>query len=295
MSEHLLHIGYHKTATTWLQQEAFLRLADLHLARRDPLIKMALDELMFDPNFDAESFKQRVEGRSTEIGKPLIISHEGLSGRVWEASYNQEMIRNRLAEVFPTGKVLMVIRSQTSMLPSLYAQYVNSGGTYPYRVLMAGRSIPGWEFDPAHLEYDRLVADYRSSFGTDRVLVLPYEWLGPDSEAFLRKIAAFVGSWLSADRGADTRNPSPTTWGIAVLRSWNRLFRESRFNRPMLHLRGGDKVRWLAQTHPALRRGKTPVEAYRPQTLAYVERYRDSNRRLADLCEFDLAMLGYPT
>ncbi len=295
MSAHLLHIGYHKTATTWLQEEAFLRLADLHLTSRDRPIKRALSELMFDQNFDVESFKQRVKGRSAEIGKPLILSNEGLSGRVWEASYNQEMIRNRLAEALPTGKVLVVIRSQTSMLPSLYAQYVNSGGTCPYRFLMAGQSIPGWEFDPAHLEYDRLVAAYRSSFGTDRVLVLPYEWLGSDSEAFLRKIAAFAGSSLSADRGAGTRNPSLTTWGIAVLRCWNRLCRESRFNRPRLRLGGGSKVRRLAQTHPALRHGKTPVEAYRSQTLAYVERYRDSNRRLADLCGFDLTTLGYPT
>src|SRR5262249_36937832 len=140
----------------------------------------------------------------------------------------------RLHEVVPGARIAVLVRRQDEMLRSLYAQYVNMGGTRPPEGFLA-------EFHPEHLEYDRLLSRYRELF--PRVWVVPYERLRADPPGFVELLGAELALEAPSVRVTwPNRSLSPA--GQALLRGWNRAFRESQFNRrPLVALPGGRRAR----------------------------------------------------
>ena len=57
-----------------------------------------------------------------------MVSFPRLSGHPYSGGYDSRMIADRVAEVFPEARILIVIREQRSMIVSTYKQYVNAGG-----------------------------------------------------------------------------------------------------------------------------------------------------------------------
>lgn len=129
--EVLLHVGLHKTGTTWLQRRFFdersigFRLP-LHRGRDVKAALITPFPLDFDPAAAAARLIPLL--REGGDGTLPVISDERLSGNPHAGAYDRKEIAERLRAVFPGARVLVVIREQRSMIRSTYKQYVRMGG-----------------------------------------------------------------------------------------------------------------------------------------------------------------------
>jgi hypothetical protein len=296
----IVHIGYHKTASTWLQLCVFPHLSRVRYG--DPILRYLLADLATAPgeSFFAAPFERVFRQTQEGAALPVLLSDEGVSGSLWDGYGAGPRNAERLARVLPESRILVLVRRQDDMLRSIHGQYVNEGGTRPLGDFLSGGQIEGSRLSLEHLEYDKLVRLYVDLFGRDRVRVMPYEYLRAQPAKFLHELCAFVGSGLSGRVSARRQNRSLTVPSLWLLRAWNRLFRQSRFNRqPVVRaLPGGRRARNLLQRRidPVLRRlAGNLVSTKEDRTLeAIAARFSASNRRLQQLCAYSLTEWGYP-
>jgi hypothetical protein len=193
----LIHIGYHKTGTTWLRHRLFNR-EDLkfHLCSRySREMASLLHPHAFDFDTDAcrRAYAATIERCEAE-GKVAVIMHERLSGDPHSGGYDSKELADRLHRTFPDARILIGIREQRSAILSCYKQYVKYGGACSLRDYIRPKSdhrLP--QFSMAHFRYHRLIAYYRSLFGCTNVLVQPYERFRAEPAGYVRAIAAFCG------------------------------------------------------------------------------------------------------
>lgn len=219
----VVHVGYHKTGSTWLQRAVF------------PL----LDGIRYEPGYERGP-----------VADGTLVSREGLSGTLWGGETGLE-IAERLATDAPGARILVFVRRQEDMLASIYGQYVNEGGWRgPRRFLES--------YDVGRFEYHRLVARYRELF--DQVKVIPYERMRDQPDAVVAEIAELCGARLREAPNLSRWNPSLSRSLIHLLRVNNRLFRRSPFNpHPPFPVRPAKRLRPILQWHVQPRLRHSPV------------------------------------
>lgn len=310
----LLHVGYHKTATSWLQEHLFKHPdSPLRTVGKKKVDAPAREIVRARPlEFDAEAARAGFEPRLEQIraeGKLPVVSNERLSGHPSSGGYDSKEIADRLAAVFPEGKVLVVIREQHAVIQSVYKQYVLAGGPSSFAGFVDGPVDPGDRvpgFDLRFYEYHHLLLHYRDRFGEENVLVLPYEAFVRDGHGFVRTIGEFAGRPLDDALVAALpfgrmlkRTPSATV--VEATRWGNRLTRRSQYNpAPLVD------SPWLSDRWRAFARGGT-FERLVPRRVVDREdgtltqaiartvgdRYRESNRITAELAGLDLGGYGW--
>lgn len=299
----LIHIGYHKTATTWMQRLLFLPVHGYHpLANHDQVSDhiTAPHGLRFDP-----TRMQRLIAEGLAAVPPNsvpVVSSELLCGNPFFGGRESEVYAERLQAIAPDARILISIRSQMQLLPSVYMQYVSRGGTMSCRQFFE-RQIPlgYFGFDAQHFEYDRLVARYQTLFGTENVYVLPQESLKADMATAAQKLAAFCyntdfqGLVREAHQVVMASYPE---YAAPFLRRANHVQRSVLLPNPIITLGetpGGlfRAVGYVLKTPALARRLKTyqPVSRYVRQHFA--GRYTDSNARLAALTGGTLDLSRY--
>jgi hypothetical protein len=304
----LIHIGFHKTGTSWLQDRLFESAAVGFMAcGSENDVKRELvraHDLEFDPDRAREFFRPRFE-RAVAEGLVPVLSAERLCGDMLFGAYDSARIAGRLASVFPTGRVLIVIREQRRMLFSSYHQYVKMGGLLRLkRYLRKPKHAHPWPCDLRHFAYDRLITHYHGLFGAENVLVLPYELFQRHPVSFLSRIAEFAGATpqpgsVEGLQFESIRNKSWPAQAIAAKRHANRVIR-GRLN-PWAPIKAHDDLgRTLtsllvagARKLPA--KGETRTRSLMIATIesAVGTRYRESNARTSALIGVDLAQYGY--
>ncbi|MGH9196332.1 MAG: sulfotransferase domain-containing protein, partial [Acidimicrobiia bacterium] len=218
----LIHIGYHKTGTTWLQKFLFSNeSAGFGLAF--PVAEVS--RLIGRPNplvFDTETTRSLLlEGIDSVLTGDLypVLSAERLSGNPHSGGYDSAALAERLHDLLPKGKVLIVIRKQADAVLSSYKEYLLKGGrgsvSEYVRPPRDGR-IP--LFDLEHFSYHLLVALYLDLFGRTNVLVLPYEHFQRDGRGFVSAICEFAGVKASEDLPYDRRVNTAMSALVAAVR-----------------------------------------------------------------------------
>ena len=302
----LVHIGYHKTATSWLQRQYFgdpalgWRLCDRGVVGRALINWHPLD---FDAGVACETLHTwRAESAD---GAVPVLSHERLSGYPHSGGYDSKELAERIASVLPDARILIVIRKQRDMLHSNYRQYVVDGGackleSYLHPAALGNSRVPA--FTPAYFEYDRLIRCYRRLFDANDLLVLPYEMLGARPRAFLQAIERFAGVPPGAQPAPIDEsfvNPGRSAIGIALLRWANRLAHRNDLNpAPLVESaalsRFGGRLAGTTDRRLPRRLGTGLDHRQRAIIAAYArDRYGDSNRRTSALSGLDLAEWGY--
>jgi hypothetical protein len=193
MAPPLIHIGYHKTGTTWLQRHVFSdQNAGFYLMPRDDIKDhiVHINALVFDPETCQETLAHHAQ-KASELGLQLVVSQERLSGGLHAGAYDSKENADRLAEVYPSAKILIVIREQREMCISAYKQYLRNGGSYSLDEYLAPRRRERPGFNLGHFNYDRLIRYYISLFGKDNVCVLPFEMFRDAPSDFLAAILEF--------------------------------------------------------------------------------------------------------
>ncbi|MEN8159774.1 MAG: sulfotransferase [Myxococcota bacterium] len=303
MTEPVIHIGYHKTGTTWLQRRLFAR-KDLGYRRirlqQDGVELYHVHDFDFDPGHCRAQLTDELEACAREGAIP-VVSMERLSGNPHSGGYDSRTLADRILAVFPDARVLIGIREQRSMILSCYGQYVKAGGPCSLRRYLHapqdGRR-PGFRFE--HLQYDRLIAHYQSALGRERVHVACYERFRDEPDGWLQDVAAFCGGKApTPEAEAVVLNPSLGPVALSVLRWLD----------PFVHpdsLNGWSPyaIPWLQRPARALASGIDRIapgalqDAIRRRWQRIIVtdtagRYEASNRRTAELTGLDLGRWGY--
>lgn len=294
----LVHVGYHKAASTWLQKSVFCASGGVFA----PLADLAGSiDLLVRPHaleWSAEPVRARLEQVRARSGSRVpVLSNEEFSGNPHAGGFGSVEIAQRLSEVLPDARILIVVRRQPDAILSTYKQFVRRGGTLsPRQYLEPDASHFRYRrFRTGHWEYDRLVSLYRRLFGEERVRVLPFELLRHDQDAFLAEIARFCGVpglHASSDEG---ENRSISALATAVQRRLNTVFLRDDVN-PTAPFRCWRLEGWMRSLDRAvLARLSGPADRALAARVARLcaGRFEESNARLAVLAGVDLARLGY--
>jgi hypothetical protein len=298
----LLHIGYHKTGTTWLQRNVFPDEGMGFAYVGDP--RAVLSAFFVNPfDFRAEvawrGFRPRIE-RAEERGLLPVISHERLSGSPYAGGHDSRAVADRLAETFPDARILVAIREQKSMILSVYKQYLGFGGAASLEQFL--KAPAGINRSPVFrhnfFEYHRLIGYYRSLFGAGNVLALPYEILRSRPADFLGRITGFL-DLPDAVPPPGRDNISPSALSLSLKRRANRFVVRDALNpaplfeRPNINRRMNRACkRFDAAAPPHL------LKRYEARWRDYIERqvgdrYAESNAATSRMIGLDLKTLGY--
>jgi hypothetical protein len=295
----LIHPGFHKTGTTFLQRKVFTDAAVFRYAWGHEEVDRHVNrphELDFDPAPARAAFAGLGPAPNPDLID--VVSSETLCGVPFFGSRESAARAIRLHRIFGEAKILITVRRQKSIIRSVYLQYLIQGGTLPpERFFAQNPPIDYFGFDHRVFEFHKLAEYYASLFGGENVLVLAQEGLRKDPDRFVRAVCDFCGAPAPSpaqsfkDRGGENVSPNPA--GIPLLRLANRL-RGGPVNPEM---RG-----WLAPVGGLLRKA-----AYR-QPWSFLDhsrrldaaieqrfggRFALSNGRLQALAGDDLAAFGY--
>ena len=304
-----VHIGFHKTATSWFQTAVYPRVTSHHLVDRDLIRSVFLvgDAFAFDA---AAARAALAEGSG---GKPLLISEEDLSGvlHIGAAStFIAKEVARRVNETFPDANIVAFVRAQPDAAASWYMQYLREGGTasamrylFSDEFVFPGRNMPlkRPHFDFSQLDYSGLIKQYDQLAGRDRVHVFAYEQLALDPVALLGRIRDLG---LDIPVGDIPLEPVNTAYrqGIIPLARFTGLFtaRSVANKRTLVHVPFWFRSRLflLAQIDklPIFGRRTSADDVLNSQVREWIaRRFAASNRWLQDRMGMDLEALGYPT
>ena len=302
----LLHIGHHKTGTTFLQEHVFTRDKGFcfpwTVYTGEAIEHFVLSHpRRFEPEPVRAAFDSAIDAHGGR-GLVPVISHEDLNGHPLHARYYGFQVAERLHGTFPDARVLIAVREQKSMIRSLFGQYIVQDGIWPIADFIGtGDERPG--FRPIcrldHLEYDLLVDHYRRLFGPDRVLVLPFELLKRDALEFEQRIHDFAGTPKPAEAYHPPENVGLGAMTLAVNQWLNRFTRKpllpglDYFSLPRSYRAKQRICRVLQRIIPERwhHARDQAIKAYIVNRVGSY--YQQSNRRLAEMTGLDLRSFGY--
>jgi len=306
----IVHIGYHKTASSWLQRHVFgnpqTGLQTVGKLGADHPVRQLVRIRPLE--FDAAPMRALFEPLLQPLrdaGLVPVVSWERLSGHAVSGGYDSKELANRLREVFPEATILVVIREQRSMIVSTYKQYVMGGGPNSVEAFLSpdysqNMRLP-W-FDLRHFEYDHLLRHYRSLFGDDSVHTLPFEQFLREPHDFVAAIGQFAerpidDALIAAMPFGDVHRPSLSALELELRRRRNRFARSELNPAPFESrlLKRLTKLKQAAAKPLVLERlGARADSELKERVAATVgERYRESNRATAQLTGLDLARYGW--
>jgi hypothetical protein len=302
----LIHIGYSRTGTTWLQKFLFNRGVG-------PFWSLEEDKKFFihriiRPNnlgFDPAPLRRhyaKVVAEEMLPGRLPVVSNERFSGTVLSGGFDTKDIADRLHAIFPDARVLICVREQKDMIRSSYNNYLNAGGSCrletflepprrPYR-------LPHFDYD--YFAYDALASYYRQLFGADRVLLLPCELFRKAPGDYMLRILSFCGYSEALTLPFDRKMKSSLSpFFYPLIRRLNPFIKDD----PANGFSG-----WAdSRLEPYFMRPIAKLDAHLPKSwrrrateklMARIrervgDRYAESNRRLQSMTEIGLESLGY--
>lgn len=309
MRRPIVHIGLHKTATSWFQKHVYPHATSHRFVDRVRARAVLLGGSAFD--FDPVRARAAL-GFDDPDPRPPLICDEDLSGFLHigrTSGYVAKAVAERLHEVAPEAQIVIFVRSQPAMIASAYHQYLREGGTagakrylLPDQYAHAGRmrpfTLPGFSFD--QFQYHQLVDHYDRLFGTNNVHIFAYEELTRDRAAVIGRMRRDLGMLIDRPVAGDSVvNASYRAGLIPFVRLLN-LFtaRAVRPKRTIVHLPYWYSARkWLLE-----RLNRLPLFGTRPpperllgrrMTRWIEQNHWPGNRRLAARMGIDLGALGY--
>lgn len=313
----LVHIGYHKTGTSWLQQELFVHGNEWFepVSDRDNLPSLFgrlffmnkegywLSPFSFDKAYVVGEYRRLSQRENRDfVNKTPVISHERLCGAPNSAGFDARDIAHRIKEVLPNARCLIVLREQKSMYFSNYYNYLATGGALSlqrYLKTEYDRRAPG--FSPDHFNYLPLIQEYYQLFGKENVLVLPYEMFAKSPELFFDALGNLVGKKITIDREklAVRRNEKTNKYISYRWRFTNFLSVKNSLTgySPFASATGARGVKLLKSMLGKLIPKSAEEKLLRTQKASidkYIgDRYFEKNREISRLIGIDLSKYGY--
>jgi hypothetical protein len=185
----IVHIGYPKTATSWLQKRLFPFVENFIFVDRRDIIERFIKPyaLNFDPQQTRDFFLEK-------YGSDLILSLEGFLGNVHNFGLNGYLTMehaNRIFSVFPEARIILFLRRQPDIIASFYYQYIAGGGNYSLKSFLNhktkqelnGISLFSYEF----FEYHHTLKLYHKLFSQEQVYTYLFEEFQEDTKTFIER------------------------------------------------------------------------------------------------------------
>jgi hypothetical protein len=196
----LIHVGYPKAASTWLQEHVFTDRAQGFLSPWGHRAGLAIQEFVivnpfrYSPDEARAAFADGLS-EARKYGLVPVLSEETLVGDPVSGRYWGRTAADHIHAAFPEARIIICIREQKSFILSAYREHVKIGGTYSLeRFLGALAERPGFagicQLDA--LEYDLVIDYYERLFGKRRVLTLVFEELDTAAADFLGRLYSFA-------------------------------------------------------------------------------------------------------
>lgn len=303
----IVHIGYHKTATTWFQERFYPHVTSHRFVEPRQVRESLLNPHAF--GFDPEEAREHLASADE---RPPILCDENLSGGFRTAGMMGALskeVAERTLQVLPNARIVIFIRHQVDMAAAIYAQYLKKGGTYsPRRYLFPARyskevrrrpfKRPLFSFD--YLNYREMVRHYKTLFGEQNVSVFTYENFSYEPTAFVADFKDRLG--IATDTDRFDLSPSNSSYGsrtMALSRQLN-LFTHKwdADKRTLVGLLPSRALNPLLESFnrtPLAGRRLSAQELLGRDTVAFINQYfGESNRLLAQETGVALDEHGYP-
>ncbi|HEX6922750.1 MAG TPA: sulfotransferase domain-containing protein [Bacillales bacterium] len=292
-----LHIGYHKTATTFLQHVVFPELENVSYIEKKPRVKKRYNKVKKRKLSGKEVDEFRGMVNRNDTGDPILISHEGFCGTplFFGNGQSQFEILEDLRRILPASEydvhIIVGIREQVSLLTSLYVEHVKMGGTlksHEYiKKLKKRKMLKDYNFYRYLQEIEKL-------FGRDRIYVMSYEDYKQNSSEELLKLLNLMGEpeVPSYNDKVQFRNKSLGKRQVSIARRLNHLFKTQKHPQGILPIvkvpiLGELSTRNLLQNKFNFSRQQRYQFPKKLQS-SLRQRYEEGNHNLANVYNLDL-------
>jgi hypothetical protein len=159
----VIHLGYHKTGTTFFQNQIFNRLTNVNLIRTATFYAPLDDK------------KLNIISDETLSGSPYVLSNALI----------RFDIADRLKLCYPKAKIILGIRDNDAWLKSLYSQFIRNGGIYDFKEWLDK------VVDKDYLDH-HIYISYLHQLWRD-VYVFKFEDFCQDKNKIIREMCDFIG------------------------------------------------------------------------------------------------------
>ena len=198
-----IHVGYGKTATSWMQEKIFLSNPDIDFLGKtnewypDWLLNVNyLDEIAYEKEKNQiKKYIQSLIDQSTK--KICLVSSEAFTN----FGYLKYQAK-RIKDLFPNPKILLVIRNPIHLIESFYKFNVKQGHFFLNLDYYLDWSITPFVLQkrpPIYLTdlmYDEIIEYYYALFGKKNVLWLTYETFQDDPNSFFQQVGHFMNLYF---------------------------------------------------------------------------------------------------
>lgn len=314
----LIHVGLRKAGGTWLRKNlfgpsgtGFWSPGDVVAipgkkrvrAHARQLYMDDLGRLVPDEEFDPVALREQLGPIVVPAGRCAVLSTGRLAGHPLSNGIDRSQLCNRIKQVYPNARILIVFREQRSMILSNYMEHLHGGGADTLQHYLDGKwdaSCPA--LTPHYFKYDRLIRLYHSVFGPENVLALPIEVISSTPQEFIKRICRFSNITAPKDLQLHIKaNKRTIYFSYVALRRIAPLFRSSRGNAYSAAILGRKlgkaahlgMVSGISKVVPRSL-DKWTKERLRQQVEEITkDTYVTSNRATEKLIGMDLGALGY--
>ena len=177
MNPDFFHIGYPRTGTTFLQSSIF---------------KQCEDKIFFEKSKVPFFYKWKKEFKnsiykdvsSTKVKNKIFLdTEEEFSGDMFRDNYQ---FPSHIYDINKNAKIILTVRSQYSILPSIYSLFIKKGGKLDFDEYIE-IIVKNKKFD-----FNILYKEYLKFFKRKQILVLFFEELIKKPKKYVTKILNFM-------------------------------------------------------------------------------------------------------
>jgi hypothetical protein len=201
----ILHVGLHKTGTTYLQKRVFTQFDKSSVVYNPEKLRKSIREL-YGLKLKTEllsKYQEIVKSEIIKIDKEILfLSHEIYSGTPWTNYDDIEIMTDFLSQAFPTAEIILVFREHADWLESLYRESAKDGnlvsmnrflnykrGCFSSRSLTPYKNVNALDF-----QYDLIENLFHRKF--HKIHLLFFEELRDKPENFFAKLEQITKSKL---------------------------------------------------------------------------------------------------
>lgn len=218
-----LHIGFSKCASTYLRA-VFRAHPKIHLVFKSgffaPVLARGMTFDAYQALFTDEPGKVNVES-DEHLTLPGV--HPELGVRT-TSLVEFEKVADRIKEILPDVRIIMVIRNQASLIAARYSEFLIQGGSLDFEQFASTLSGEKAGTNEHFQNYYReIIAILEARFPRDNLLILMQEFMREDTRRATAAIAAFMalGDELAPASGLRSERKSLSLAGMSLLRKVN--------------------------------------------------------------------------